>query len=80
VTTLIANTELVVCSAETLATRSELFHYTNLPAFQSIAAFNSFWASHYADMADKSEVLLMKDRLPAIVAPRFEQISHLHST
>ncbi len=73
-TILTANTELVVCSVETLTTHPELFHYTSLQAFQSITASNSFWASHYADMADKTEVLLMKDRLPAVVAPRFEQI------
>jgi hypothetical protein len=73
-TRLTVNTELVVCSAETLGTHPELFHYTSLAAFQSIATSNSFWASHYADMTDKSEVLLMKDRLPPVIAPRFEEI------
>ena len=74
VTTLIANTELVVCSSETLATHPELFHYTSLDAFENIIKSNSFWASHYADMADKNEVLLMRDRLPAAIAPRFDEI------
>ncbi len=73
-TGLTANTELVVCSAETLATHPELFHYTSLAAFQSIVTSNSFWASHYADMADKSEVILMKDKLHCVIAPRFEEI------
>src|SRR5580704_17207787 len=73
-TTLIEDTELEVCSAATLATHSQLFHYTSLSAFKSIIASNSFWASHYSDMADKGEVLLMKDRLPAFLAPKFEQI------
>src|SRR5260370_31291520 len=72
--TLIANTELVICTVETQAKHPELFHYTNAAAFESILKSNAFWASHYADMADQKEVMLMRDRLPAAVAPRFEEI------
>ncbi len=48
-TGLTTNTELVVCSAETLATPPELIHYSSLEAFQSIVTSDSFWASHDAD-------------------------------
>ena len=72
--TLTVNTELVICTAETQDKHPELFHYTNLKAFESIVQSNAFWASHYADMADQTEVLLMRDQLPAAIAPRFEKI------
>lgn len=72
--TLTANTELSICSVETQAKHPELFHYTKSVAFESIVRSNVFWASHYADMKDKNEVLLMRDQLPAAVAPQFERI------
>jgi hypothetical protein len=72
--TLTANTELIICSVETQAKHPELFHYTKPAAFESIANSNALWASHYADMADQKEVLLLRDQLPAAVAPRFEEI------
>ena len=72
--TLTRNTELVICSVETQAKHPELFHYTKREAFEGIVTSNSFWASHYADMTDPKEVLLMRDLLPAAVAPRFETI------
>lgn len=57
-----------------MAGHPELFHYTKRPAFQGIVTSNSFWASHYADMADKTEVLLLKDQLPEAIAPGYEAI------
>lgn len=71
---LIINTELVICSVETQASHPELFHYTSRDAFQGIVSSGTFWASHCADMSDKAEVLLMRKRLPAAVAPRFDEI------
>jgi hypothetical protein len=71
---LTANTELIICSVETQSQHPELFHYTKRDAFQSIVTSGTFWASHYADMADPAEVLLMRDLLPAAVAPRFKAI------
>lgn len=71
---LTADTELVVCSVETMAKHPELFHYTHLAAFESIVRSNSVWASHYSDMADKDEVLLMRNHLPPVLAPRFEEV------
>ena len=71
---LIANVELEICSVETQAAHPELFHYTRVAAFESIVKSNTFWASHYRDMADQTEVLLMRKRLPAAIAPRFDEI------
>ena len=66
--TLIADLELSVCSIETQAKHPELFHYTKPAAFENIVKSNAFWASHYRDMADQREVLLMRNRLPLAVA------------
>jgi hypothetical protein len=71
---MITNSELVICTVETQAQHPELFHYTKRAAFESIVKSNVFWASHFRDMDDKKEVLLMQDRLPRAVAPRFEEI------
>jgi hypothetical protein len=68
----IANLELVICSVETQAKHPELFHYTNAAAF--IVKSNTFWASHYRDLADQTEVSLMRSRLPPAIAPRFDEI------
>jgi hypothetical protein len=71
---LIADVELVICSVETQAKHPELFHYTKPAAFKNIVKSNTFWASHYRDMADQTEVQLMRDKLPAAIAPRFDEI------
>jgi hypothetical protein len=72
--TLIANLELTVCSIETQAKHPELFHYTKPAAFENIVKSNTFWASHYRDMVDPTEVLLMRNRLPLAIGPRFDEI------
>jgi hypothetical protein len=72
--TLIANTALLVCSVETKAEHPELFHYTKPTAFENIVKSNTFWASHYEDMADKSEVLLLREPLIAALAPRYDAL------
>ena len=66
--------DLNICDVETQRNHPELFHYTSRAAFESIVTSSTLWASHYADMADKKEVLLMRDRLPAVIAPRYDQI------
>src|ERR1700756_685490 len=67
-------TELEVCSVDTMTEHPELFHYTKRRAFQSIVASNTFWASHYEDMANKTKVMLLKDQPPAALAPEYERI------
>ena len=66
--------DLDICSIATQRAHPELFHYTSRAAFESIVKSNTFWASHYVDLADKKEVLLMRDRLPAVLAPRHDQL------
>jgi hypothetical protein len=72
--TQIANTALTVCSVETQAEHPELFHYTRPAAFESIIKTNTFWASHYEDMVDKKEVLLLREPLIAALAPRYDAL------
>lgn len=69
-----ANVELVICSQEVQSNHPELFHYTRPSAFQSIVTSNTFWASHYRDLLDQTEIHLMREKLPDAVAPLFEQI------
>jgi hypothetical protein len=68
----IANTELVVCSEETQASHSELFHYTKRVGFHGVVTSNTFRASHFEDMEDKREVWLLQDRLVSTLAPKFD--------
>lgn len=66
--------ENVVCSAETVSRHPELYHYTNLGGFEGIVGSQTLWCSHYREMSDANEVLLMRDLLPPAVAPRMDAI------
>lgn len=70
----IANVENVVCSVETMRRHPELYHYTKPAAFEGIMGSQTLWCSHYREMLDTDEVLLMRDLLPAAVAPRMDAI------
>jgi hypothetical protein len=70
----IADVENVVCSAETKVRHPELYHYTRPEAFEGIIGTQSLWCSHYRDMADVTEVRLMRDLLSKAVAPRMNAI------
>jgi hypothetical protein len=72
--TLVANTALTVCSVETQAEHPELFHYTRPAAFENIVKSNTFWASHFEDMTDKKEILLLREPLIASLAPRYDAL------
>ena len=68
-TGLIANTELVVCAAETRAIHPELFHYTSLDAFEKkwrfIGLEGNAAASGAAGLIAVLVVALMSSVLPA---------------
>jgi hypothetical protein len=70
----IANVPLLVCDPRTWREHPQLFHYTGEVAFGSIVRSNSFWASHYRDMKDKTEVLRLRTALPPAIAARFDEI------
>jgi hypothetical protein len=70
----IANVEDVVCSVETVSRHPELYHYTKPAAFEGIVSTKTLWCSHYREMVDTNEVLLMRKLLPAAVAPRMDAI------
>jgi hypothetical protein len=70
----IANVENVVCSVETMSRHPELYHYTKPAAFEGIIGSQTLWCSHYREMLDTTEIRLMRDLLPAAVAPRMDAI------
>lgn len=47
----------------------ELFHYTTIPAFESIYASQTFWATHYSDLNDSSELLRFRLKVHELAAP-----------
>ena len=73
--TQIRNIEMEICSREIQAAHPELFHYTKRVPFQNIVTSNKFWASHFRDMVDQTEVQILRTRLPPAIAPHFEQIA-----
>jgi hypothetical protein len=70
----IANIETVVCSVETMSRHPELYHYTNSAAFEGIVGSQTLWCSHYSEMLDHNEIRLMRQLLPAAVAPRMDAV------
>jgi hypothetical protein len=71
----IVETDLVVCRAELKRDHPELFHYTKRGGFEGILGTDTLRASHFADMNDKHEVWLLKERLIPALAPRFEALA-----
>jgi hypothetical protein len=70
----IANIENEICSVETMFRHPELYHYTKPAAFNGIIESQTLWCSHYREMLDTHEVQLMRNLLPAAVAPRMDAI------
>jgi hypothetical protein len=70
----IDNVENVICSAETMSQDPELYHYTKPAAFEGIVGSQTLWCSHYREMVDTDEILLMRSKLPRAVAPRMDAI------
>lgn len=70
-----ADVENVVCSAETKVRHPELYHYTGEAGFDGIVRTQTLWCSHYRDMADTTEVQLMRDLLVPPVAKQMNAIA-----
>lgn len=47
----------------------ELFHYTTLGNFKNICKSRQFWATHYADMNDSSELSRFRLKLQEFITP-----------
>ena len=47
----------------------ELFHYTSVSAFESIYKSKTFWATHYEDLNDSSELRRFERKVAAFIAP-----------
>lgn len=69
-----------VCDPQTWRGHPELFHYTSAAAFENIVRSNSFWASHYEDMKDKTEVKGLRHKLPPAIAATYDAIVARHHT
>lgn len=55
-------------------TNPELFHYTSVDAFRSIYDFRTFWATHYEDLNDSSELSRFVLRIRDFIAPTIRDI------
>lgn len=53
----------------TSETNPELFHYTSVDAFRSIYDSKTFWATHYEDLNDSSELSRFGLRIRDFIAP-----------
>jgi hypothetical protein len=49
----------------------ELFHYTRMGGFNGIMASQTLWATHFKDLNDTTEVLLLRDPLQTALTLRF---------
>jgi hypothetical protein len=52
----------------------ELHHYTTFVGFEGIIKSQSLWASHFSDLNDSSEVMLIREPLSRAVAARFAKM------
>lgn len=52
----------------------ELFHYTTVPAFESIYKSRTFWATHYEGLNDSSELQLFRRKLDNSIRPIIREI------
>lgn len=52
----------------------ELFHYTTVDAFKSIYKERKFWATHYKDLADSTELEQFKKKLGEFIQPTMQEI------
>ena len=54
----------------------ELFHYTTVCAFEKIYNSQTFWATHFEDLNDRSELRRFRLKLIGFVAPIIREIFH----
>ena len=52
----------------------ELFHYTQVSAFESIYTSQTFWATHYQDLNDSSELRRFRLKVSKFIAPHIRKI------
>ncbi len=57
------------------ACHPELFHYTTVDAFASIYQTRTFWATHYEDMNDSSELQMFQTKLGESIRPVIQKIA-----
>lgn len=52
----------------------KLFHYTSMPAFKNIYKSRQFWATHYAQMNDSSELTRFHLQVCEFITPKIREI------
>ena len=52
----------------------ELFHYTTVPAFESIYSGRKLWATHYEDLNDWSELDQFRLKVEKYIIPHIRKI------
>jgi hypothetical protein len=70
----IANVPLLVCDPQVWRAHPELYHYTGRAGFEGIVKSSSFWATHFHDMKDPTEVVGLRTALPPVIAAHFDKI------
>jgi hypothetical protein len=53
---------------------AELFHYTNVSAFEQIFRSRELWATHYRDLNDSSELHRFRLKVSKFIAPLMREI------
>jgi hypothetical protein len=52
----------------------ELYHYTSVPAFEKIYKSRTFWATHYQDLNDSSELRRFRLKVSEFIAPDIRNV------
>lgn len=63
----------VIGSVQLQADHPELFHYTGRPAFEKIVETNTLWATHYKNLNDDEEIMVLKEPLIELMTGLFEE-------
>ena len=63
-----------IASLEFLSKHSELHHYTNYTGLEGIFRSNTLWATHFTELNDSAEVILLKEPLKISVTEHFKEI------
>ena len=64
-------TPLEISDVDFVSSHSELHHYTTLSGLSGIIQSNTIWATHFSNLNDASEVMLLRDPLSRALATRF---------
>ncbi len=67
-------TQLTIADKEFLSSHPELHHYTTFAGLEGIVRSNTIWASHFSDLNDATEVILLREPLVRALTENFSDI------